>query len=298
MISPSPHTPAMLSEALEYLMPKQGDVIVDCTIGAAGHSKKILEKIIPGGKLVGIDRDEEILEIAKKELEQFKNNFILKNANFKDIDIVLDELKIGQVDGLLFDLGVSSYQLESSRRGFSFNLDGPLDMRMGQSQKTACELVNFLDKEELADILFRYGQERYSRRIAEAITRERRIKPIETTFQLKGIVLKALPKSKEWRRIHPATRAFQALRIAVNDELDNLQEGLEKAGRILKPGGRVCVISFHSLEDRIAKNIFKGYAHSHVLKILTKKPVQPAKEEIDKNPRARSARLRAAQRIT
>lgn len=288
----------MVSEVLEYLDPKPGYTILDCTIGAGGHSEKILEKIGPAGKLIGIDSDEEILEIARKRLEGFKGNFVLSQANFRELDIVLADSAIDRVDGVLFDLGVSGYQLESAERGFSFNLDGPLDMRMGHAsaKETARHLVNSLSKEEIADILFKLGQERYCRRIAEAIVRQRRARPIETTAQLKEIILKAVPRGKKWQRIHPATRTFLGLRIAVNDELSALEEGLNKAARVLKAGGKICVISFHSLEDRIVKNIFKEFDKKGVLKILTKKPIGPSQVEVRRNPRARSAKLRAALR--
>jgi len=307
----------MVNEVLGYLDPKPGEVIVDCTVGAGGHSKSILEKIIPRGQLIGLDVDSQILEIAEERLKDFKDNVVLRQANFRQLDNVLSELGINKVDGLLFDLGVSSYQLESPERGFSFNLDGPLDMRMGPDcescattlpkksgksprrwgARTAAELINFLTKEELADIIFKFGEERYSRRIAEAIVRERKIQRIETTGQLKSIVLKAIPKTKKWQKIHPATRTFQALRIATNDELAALEEGINLAIKFLKPQARICVISFHSLEDRIVKNIFREADKNGILKILTKKPVCPQEEESSSNPRARSAKLRAAFKI-
>lgn len=289
----------MVSEALEYLDPKPGYTMLDCTVGAGGHSEKILEKIGPAGRLIGIDSDEEILEIARNRLKGFKGNFILSQANFRGLDVVLADAAIDRVDGVLFDLGVSGYQLESAERGFSFNLDGPLDMRMDRvsAKETARDLVNSLNKEEIADILFKFGQERYSKRIAEAIVRQRRAKPIETTARLKDIILKAVPRSKKWQRIHPATRTFLGLRIAVNDELNALEEGLNKAIRVLKSGGRICVISFHSLEDRIVKNIFKEFDKKGVLKILTKKPIGPSQVEVGRNPRARSAKLRAARKV-
>lgn len=291
------HIPVMADEVIDFLDLKAGYNIVDCTIGAAGHSRRIIEKIMPGGKLIGIDQDSRILEKAKSRLEDFKGSFILKQENFRNLDLVLKDLKIDKVDGLLFDLGVSSLQLESVDRGFSFNADGPLDMRMGNSGKTAADLVNTLSREELADIIFRFGEERYSRRIAEAIARARRTEPIKTTGELKAIVLRAMPKSKNWQKIHPATRTFQALRIAVNSELDALEEGLVKGIDVLREGGKVCVISFHSLEDRIVKNIFKEFAKQAVLRIVTKKPITPKEEELKINPRSRSAKLRVALKV-
>jgi 16S rRNA (cytosine1402-N4)-methyltransferase len=287
----------MVGEVIKYLNPRPGDAILDCTIGAGGHSKEILKRIAPGGKLIGIDTDAEILEIAKKELDGFQGSFVLRHSNFRDLDRVLADLNISKINGLLFDLGVSSYQLESSQRGFSFNIDGPLDMRMGTGGKAAYELVNYLGKEDLTDIFFKFGEERFARRIAEAITRERRPRSIKTSGELKNIILKAMPKNRKWQKIHPATRVFQALRIVVNDELGALQEALRKAPDVLTLDARICVISFHSLEDRIVKNIFKEFQKEGKIKILTKKPIEPGDIEVEKNPRARSAKLRAAVKL-
>ncbi len=294
------HTPVLVNETLEYLDPKPGDVIVDCTVGAGGHSGKILEKIAPHGRLIGIEQDIDILKIAEKNLESFKGGFVLKHANFQELDLVLEELKIDKANGLFFDLGVSSWQLENAQRGFSFNLDGPLDMRMDRlgAGATASFFVNSLSKDELADIIFRFGQERYSRRIADAIIRRRKAAgPIRSTYELGEIICAAVGRRAGYSRIHPATRTFQALRIAVNAELDNLQTALKKAPAILAPGGVVCVISFHSLEDRIVKNIFKELNKRGVLEILTKKPISPKQEELCANPRSRSAKLRAGRRL-
>lgn len=294
MLFDSAHIPVMADEVIDFLDLKPGYIIIDCTLGAAGHARRIIEKITPGGRLIGIDQDRRILEIAQERLKDFKGSFTLRQENFRNLDLVLKDLKIGEVDGLLFDLGVSSLQLESADRGFSFNFDGPLDMRMGDSGKTAADLVNTLSKEELADIIFKFGEERYSRRIAEAITRARRVEPIKTTAQLKIIALKAMPRAKNWQKIHPATRTFQALRIAVNSELDALEDGLVKGIEALRHNGKICVISFHSLEDRIVKNIFKEFAKSAVLRIVTKKPLTPKEEELRQNPRSRSAKMRVA----
>jgi len=291
------HTAVMAQEAIDFLDLKAGYIIIDCTVGAAGHSKKILEHILPGGRLIGIDQDEEILELAKQELAAFKDSVILRQGNFRDLDLILKDLKIKKVDGLLFDLGVSSLQLDSADRGFSFNTDGPLDMRMSKTGKTAAELIYSLDKERLADIIFRFGEERFSRRIAEAIVRERRRRKIATTKELAEIVSGAMPKGRPWQKIHPATRTFQALRIAVNEELSALEGALVKGVEALNAGGRICVISFHSLEDRIVKNIFREYAKNGTLEILTKKPVRPREDETGINPRARSAKLRAAEKV-
>jgi len=287
----------MAREVIDFLDLRPGYNIIDGTVGAAGHARRILEEIIPGGKLIGIDRDKKILEIAESRLADFKGSFILKQENFRNLDVVLDSIKIKKINGALFDLGVSSFQLDSAARGFSFNVDGPLDMRMGEGGKTAADLVNGLSAEELADIIYRFGDERYSRRIAQAIVRARRQEKIETTGQLEGIVFRAFPKGASRQKIHPATRTFQALRIAVNDELAALEEGIVKAIDLIGSGARICVISFHSLEDRIVKNVFRESAKTGILKIITKKPVEASEEEIRVNPRSRSAKLRVALKI-
>jgi len=288
------HIAVMAEEAITFLAPKPSDIIVDCTIGAAGHSRGIIEKILPGGKLIGIDRDVNILKAAQETLKSYKENVFLKNENFRNIDSVLGGLDVTRLDGALFDLGVSSLQLDDASRGFSFSVDGPLDMRMSLSGPSAADIVNTTGKDELADIIFKFGEERFSRRIAGAIVAARRRSLIRTTSQLADIVMKALPKTRPWQKIHPATRTFQALRIAVNDELNALEEALRKALDLLSPGGRICVISFHSLEDRIVKNMFKDFALNAELEILTKKPVTPGRHELEVNPRSRSAKLRAA----
>lgn len=289
------HTAVMPDEAVDFLGPEPGDIIIDCTVGAGGHARKILERIMPQGRLIGIDQDAQILKIAGHNLADFKENVFLRQANFRNLDLVLSDLGIGKIDGALFDLGVSSLQLDDKKRGFSFSSDGPLDMRMSGAGSSAADIVNSLGRDELADIVFKFGEERYSRRIAQAIVNSRRRSPIRTTAQLAEIVSTAVPR-RGYQRIHPATRTFQALRIFVNDELNALEAGLEKAVLALNSGARICVISFHSLEDRIVKNFFKNCAKEGILDILTKKPVTPKEEELKQNPRSRSAKLRAASR--
>ncbi|MBN3039275.1 MAG: 16S rRNA (cytosine(1402)-N(4))-methyltransferase RsmH [Candidatus Omnitrophica bacterium] len=288
------HIPVMLKEIIEYLGLGQGNVVLDCTVGLGGHAQAILQAIGPRGKLIGLDFDQEALDRAKQNLKSF-NNCTLLHDNFRNIDTVLNNLKVNTVDGMVFDLGVSSLQLEEPARGFSFRSDAPLDMRMDKDlQLSAFDLVNFLPQENLADILKKYGQERWHNRIARAIVRERQRTPIVSTGQLAALIIRILPY--KYSKIHPATRTFQALRIAVNDELEALQEALNKCVQYMKPQAKICVISFHSLEDRIVKHQFRRLAKEDKLKILTKKPIAPSEEEIRANPRARSAKLRVAER--
>jgi len=290
------HRPVMKKEVLEFLNLKPGDVVVDCTVGTAGHSIDILNHIMPGGRLVGIDQDKEILDIARENLRDYKENYELIYGNFRNLDKILNDLKIDKVDAILYDLGVSSYQLDKAERGFSFLKEGPLDMRMDRGLRiTAFDLVNNLSKEEISRILFEYGQERYAHRIASSIVKRRRSKPISSTSQLANIVKSAIPFRRG--KINPATRTFLAFRIAVNRELEALEVSLMKAVSFLRDKSRICVISFHSLEDRIVKNKFKEFAHKNLLKILTKKPITPKREEIRENPRARSAKLRVAVKV-
>lgn len=285
----------MSNEIIEYLNLKPGDIVVDCTVGAGGHSLSVLQQIAPAGRLIGIDQDKQILEIAKIKLKDYKEICDLIYGNFQDLDDMLLGLKINKVDAILYDLGVSSYQFENSERGFSFMQDGPLDMRMDKDMKiTAFDLVNNLSKEEIIKILWRYGEERYARRIALLIVKRRKNKPISTTKQLANIVTEAIPFMRYRQKIHPATRTFQAFRIVVNNELEALKISLDKAVDFLKSKSRICVVSFHSLEDRIVKNRFRDLARHNVLKVLTKKPVRPSEKEIEENPRSRSARLRVA----
>ncbi|MEW6410518.1 MAG: 16S rRNA (cytosine(1402)-N(4))-methyltransferase RsmH, partial [Nitrospirota bacterium] len=290
MIGVVNHIPVLLNETINYLNPKRGDIYIDGTIGYGGHAIEIIKRILPGGKLIGIDRDVDVIEIAKKKLSIYGDAVKVIHGDFGDMMAIVSELGIAVVNGILLDLGVSSLQLGSKGRGFSFDDDISLDMRMDRRSKiTAYDLVNNLPEKELASILWRFGEERQYRRIAKAIVESRRKKPITTAKMLSEMV------SGVYRgrgRLHPATRMFQALRIAVNDELGSLQRGLKDGISLLKSGGRFCVISFHSLEDRIVKDVFRESKH---LKVLTKRPIVPTKEEIDRNPRSRSAKLRVAE---
>jgi 16S rRNA (cytosine1402-N4)-methyltransferase len=285
----SPHVPVMLREVIAYLAPQPGQVIVDGTLGAGGHSREIARHIGPGGLLVGIDRDPSMIEIARDRVVGCR--VVFAEANFADLRRVLNELSVDRVDGVLLDLGVSSVQLDTAERGFSFSRSGPLDMRMNPREgEPAARLVNRLRAENLADIIFQYGEERYSRRIAAAIVEARRRRPLETTAELADVVRRAVPRGRH-ERIDPATRTFQALRIAVNGELESLKGGLTTLAACLKPQGRAVVISFHSLEDRIVKQVFRERDR---WERLCKKPVIADEQEVRTNPRARSAKLRAA----
>jgi 16S rRNA (cytosine1402-N4)-methyltransferase len=291
------HVPVLLQDAIELLNVREGSVIADCTLGLAGHAAEIIRRLGPKGKLIGFDRDPEALELARARLDEVAAELgsrvpqiTLIGEAFSSIG---DHVEPGSLDGILADFGVSSLQLDEARRGFSFMADGPLDMRQDtRSGLTAEQVVNEASERELADLIYEYGDERRSRRIARAIVRGR---PVSTTGQLARIVAAAAPAMKS-DRIHPATRTFQALRIYVNRELDEIRTLLEAAPRLLKPSGRLVVISFHSLEDRIAKDILREYAHRGIFELLTRKPVTASEEEVDRNPRSRSAKLRAAER--
>ncbi|MFQ6066654.1 MAG: 16S rRNA (cytosine(1402)-N(4))-methyltransferase RsmH [bacterium] len=292
------HQPVMVRQVLHWLAPEEGDVYVDCTIGTGGHSKAILEKAKGRISLVGIDRDEETLKVADKALKKYQSHVSLVKANFKHLPQVLREKRIREVGGILYDLGLSSFQLKNQERGFSFRWAAPLDMRVDRSQKiTAAHLVNSLSVAELEDIFLKLGEERWARRVAEFMVRQREKSPLKTTSDLVEVVRKAIPSEvRKKRRIHFATKIFQALRIQVNQELENIKTALPASFDLLRPGGRVCVISYHSLEDRIVKREFSR-GEKDRLKILTKKVVKPSLDEILANPSARSARLRAAQRL-
>lgn len=292
------HIPVMLEETLNYLNLSPGKIIVDATIGTAGHSLAISERILPGGMLIGIDRDKESLEIARRRLSNFGDACKFIYGNFMDLDKILADLKIKKVDGLLFDLGVSSFQLENPQRGFSFQNDGPLDMRLDRnSYISAYDLVNNLNEEEISNLLWNFGQERWHNRIARYLVKERERHAITTTVQLSNLVLKALPYKYRYYRIHPATRTFQAVRIAVNRELETLEVALEKAFGVLNKQTRICVISFHSLEDRIVKISFRQAQTKGLVKIITPKPQTPKSSEIKENVSSRSAKLRVAERL-
>lgn len=279
------HEPVLLPTVLDYLAPQVGHIHIDGTVGAGGHALVLVQAILPGGHLYGFDQDEAALAIARQTLADYGEQVTLYHANFDQ----MSRYDLPKADSILLDLGVSSMHLDQPERGFSFQQDGPLDMRMDTSQgDTAADLVNHLSERELADIIYQYGEERNSRRIARTIVQHR---PVHTTGALADIVLKAHRGPRQ--RIHPATRTFQALRIAVNDELGALARVLPQAVDLLKPAGRLAVISFHSLEDRIVKRYFQQHED---LQKLTKKPITATEVEISRNPRARSAKLRVAER--
>jgi 16S rRNA (cytosine1402-N4)-methyltransferase len=291
----------MLKEALFWLVQENGRTYLDCTVGYSGHAEKILEVSGPESRLIGIDRDVMAIAASRKRLARFGDRVFLLHGHFVDLKRHLTFCGIGQVDGILFDLGISSPQLEEPARGFSFQGDGPLDMRMDQSMSgTAADLVNSWPEAQLADTIFQFGEERFSRRIARAIVRARKRHLLATTNELVSVIEGAVPAHYRHGRLHCATRTFQAIRIAVNHELDCLDPALRDAADVLSPGGRLCVISFHSLEDRIVKHTLRALSSKDdpALMVLTKKPQIPTKEESDRNPRSRSAKLRAAQRVS
>lgn len=305
------HESVMLHEAVDFLMPRPGGIYVDATVGGGGHAEEILARSSPDGILIGLDRDADAVQRSRQRLSVFGSRAVVRQADFRYIETVAAELGYNAVDGVLFDLGVSWFQLKSGERGFSFMLDGPLDMRMDRRLRlTAADLVNGLPLEGLKKIIKEYGEEPRAAFMARAIVNARRLGPITTTRRLAEIIEQAVPKGP--RRIHPATRTFQALRIAVNDELASLKHGLEGAIPLLRPKGRIVVISFHSLEDRIVKQVFREAMNPCIcpgsmpvcmcgrrpsLKVLTKRPVLPSQKEVMRNPASRSARLRAAEKI-
>jgi len=290
--SPSPpvHQAVLLDEVVSALGPRAGSILVDGTVGAGGHASALASLVGESGRVIGLDRDPEMLTLAARSTAGLPVTLV--NASYADLDRVLEDLEIERVDGIVLDLGLSSDQLAWTHRGFSFGADGPLDMRFDPTRgDSAADLVNGLDAEELARILFEYGEERHSRRIARRIVEARRVEPILTTARLAEVVRKGVPG--KWGAIDPATRTFQALRIAVNDELDQLDDFLANLAGYLGPGGRAAIISFHSLEDRRVKH---GFREDPDLTVLTRKPVTATAEELARNPRARSAKLRVAQR--
>ena len=315
------HISVLCDKVIDFLRPKSDGVYIDGTVGLGGHSAAILEASAPNGHVIGIDLDVEALTLAKDRLHVFGERYSLINGNFAEMDVLLEtKHSVHAVDGILLDLGVSSLQLDVPHRGFSFNHTGPLDMRMNSQQVrdseqeaeplTAMQVVNDSPMEVLVDIFKRYGEERFAKRITHRIIQTRRETPIATTTQLAEIVKQAVPKGVS--KIHPATRVFQALRIHINAELENLAMGLDVAIQLLKPGGCLCVIAFHSLEDRIVKQHFRTCAracicppktpiciceHTASLEILTKRPILPDAVEVQHNPRARSAKLRAARKL-
>lgn len=289
------HVPVLLKEVLDSLAIKKGEIFLDCTAGGGGHCGAICRQLGSSVKIVAIDQDEDAINRVKEEL--FPCDGICKVGNFRNLGRILDENGISQPNKILFDLGLNSNQLEESHRGFSFQKDEPLLMTFEKNpldyRSTAAGIVNSWSQEEIADILWRFGEEKRARKIAEAIVTERKRQPITTSRQLSEIVAKIVPRGK----IHPATKTFQALRIAVNDELNVLLEGLGQSFQRLAPNGRLAVISFHSLEDRIVKNFFRDKGKEKLGKVLTKKPLTPTTEEIAKNGRARSAKLRIIEKI-
>ena len=303
------HIPVLLAETLQVLAPRPQGFYIDATLGGGGHAEAILEASAPAGRLLGLDADPRAIQRVSKRLAGFASRITLVQSNFRHIAEVAREHGFQQVDGILFDLGVSSYHFEDATQGFSFSKEGPLDMRMDPtSGPSAADIVNTLDADDLADILYRYGEERRSRRIARAIVANR---PVTTTTQLADIVVRAVGR-KPGTRLHPATRTFQALRIYVNDELGALEEALPQAVDLLKPGGVLAVITFHSLEDRIVKHYFRQESrdcicpphtpictcgHQAQIKEIHRKGLTPSPDEIARNPRSRSARLRAVRKL-
>jgi 16S rRNA (cytosine1402-N4)-methyltransferase len=290
------HIPVMAAEVSEYLQPRPDGVYIDGTLGLGGHAEKILAAM-GSGWFIGVDQDEGALKAAAERLGRFsvRKNFI--HDNFRNLGAIAQSLGVEAVDGILLDIGVSSVQLDNAQRGFNFREDGPLDMRMDPSAAvSAYDLVNGLSEREIEEVLRLYGEERFSRRIARVIVDRRMAAPLETTQALKDAVMAAMPGGRPYQKIHPATRTFQAFRIAVNRELDALEAVLPNAIALLKPCGRIVVISFHSLEDRIVKTKFRQAETAGLMNILTKKPLRPSEQEIGENSRARSARLRAGEK--
>ena len=303
----------MVKEVLEGLNCQPGGLYVDATLGSGGHSLKILKSSSPNGKLIGIDWDEEAIRVAENRLTGFQHRLIIVHDSFKNLNNILSELRVDAVDGILLDLGVSSMQLGDRRRGFSFKLEGPIDMRMDRSSAVkAFDLVNILPVRELEQILWKYGEERFAKRIVRSIDNHRKKSAITTTRQLADIVREAIPTKYHPKRIDPATKTFQAIRIAVNDELRNLETVISGGIDLIKKGGRFCIISFHSLEDRIVKRSFRlneerctcpsdmpqcSCLKEHKIKILTKKPIIPSEDEKRRNPKSRTAKLRVAERL-
>lgn len=304
----------MLPQVLHYLNCKQGKIYVDCTLGGSGHARAICEKIVPDGVLIGIDQDIDAIQNATKVLKQFDLSIHLFHENFVDLPELLRQLSIGAVDGILLDLGISLHQLESSGRGFSFNKEEPLDMRMNIEASTKAEdLINSMEEKSLRNIFQEYGEERWAGQIARKIVKQRQRKAIRSSAELAQIICDAVPKKASFnQKIHPATRVFMALRIAVNRELERLDLFMENVADLLNPKGRLCVLSFHSLEDRIVKHRIKALektcvcppdfpkcvcTQKKIVRSLTKKVVRPTKDEIEINPMARSSKLRAFEKI-
>lgn len=306
------HVSVLLDETIEGLNIKEDGIYVDCTLGGAGHSSEIIKRLSPKGRLIGIDQDRDALDAAKERLKGY-NNVTFVHDNFTNIEFILDNLNIDKVDGVLADLGVSSYQLDKAERGFSYMQDAPLDMRMNRESKfSAYDVVNNYSEEELYKVIREYGEEKFAGRIAKFIVDKRKDGPINTTFELVDIIKRAIPAKMRRDGPHPAKRTFQAIRIEVNKELEILDKAIESAVNKLNIGGRIAIITFHSLEDRIIKNKFKQLEEPCTcpkefpicvcgkvskLKVITRKPIEPSEEEVEVNPRSRSAKLRVAERI-
>jgi 16S rRNA (cytosine1402-N4)-methyltransferase len=297
----APHLPVLAEAVLALLVPRGGDlVVVDATVGGGGHAERILEALGPGGFLLGIDRDEEALAVARRRLERLGRRARLVRASFAELARVLADAGLEAVDGVLYDLGVSSMHLDDPARGFSYRADGPLDMRMDRSQElTARDVVNTYSEEELARVLRRYGEERWASRIASFIVRARRRRPLSTTLELVDVIRDAVPTAARRGGPHPARRTFQALRIEVNRELDQLEASLPQAVAALREGGRLVAISYHSLEDRIVKRFLVSESRGEAprLRVITSSPLRPGAAEVARNRRARAAKLRAAERL-
>lgn len=292
------HNPVMLKEIIDYLELSPGKTIVDATVGTAGHSLAILNRINPGGRLVAIDRDNDSLAVAKERIKVISSACDFVHSNFSKLHEILEKLNIELIDGIIFDLGISSYQLDNPQRGFSFQYEGPLDMRLDRgSYISAYDLINNLTEKEISSLIWSFGQERFHNRIARFLIEERKRAPITTTRQLSDIIFRAVPQRFRYSRIHPATRTFQAIRIAVNREIEVIEGAISQAIACLRPGGTICVISFHSLEDRAVKISFKKAQKQGQIEIITRKPERPSSEEVQNNPSSRSAKLRVARRI-
>ncbi len=307
----SEHIPVMPNEVVEFLKPKKNGIYIDATLGDGGHTRLIASLLGPNGKIIGIDQDIEAIKRAKNRLAEYENKIFYAYGNFRELDNILDKLAVKEVDGILFDLGISTYQLETPNRGFSFsekneNLNAFLDMRMDLSQKlTAYDVINEYPEDRLRDILFKLGEESYARSIAKRIILERKVKPIKTTNDLLAIIRKSTPPKYRFGRIkgHYASKVFRAIRMEVNQELPALKEAIPKAVAALKNGGRLVIISFHSLEDRIVKRMFKDMSliaenKKPTVRLLTKKPVMAGSSEIEKNPKSDSAKLRAVEKLS
>lgn len=306
------HVPIMLEEVLEALNIREDGIYVDCTLGGAGHSSQIIKRLSSKGRLIGIDQDTDALMAAKERLKVY-DNVTFVHSNFYEIDTVLKDLNIEKVDGILMDLGVSSYQLDEAERGFSYMNDAPLDMRMNRDNEfSAYDVVNNYSEEALYTIIRDYGEDKFSKRIAKFIVEKRSIKPIDTTLELVGVIKAAVPAKARREGPHPAKRTFQAIRIEVNKELEILNDAIEKSIDSLSKGGRMAIITFHSLEDRIVKNKFRELekpctcpkefpicvcGKEPILKVISKKPIEPTDEEVEENPRSRSAKLRVGEKV-